>query len=63
MAKVSNRTIQWAHTLMRGDTLIASGTVTAVCVQQQPDGSIKAVEIPADILARLKQALDGPTAD
>jgi YbgC/YbaW family acyl-CoA thioester hydrolase len=58
MAKVSARTIQWGHTLMRGDTLIASGTVTAVCVKEQPDGSIKAVEIPADILARLKQALD-----
>jgi acyl-CoA thioester hydrolase len=57
MAKVTNRTIQWAHTMMRGDTLIASGAVTAVCVQVQPDGTFKAVEIPADILNRLKAAV------
>ena len=57
MAKVTNRTIQWAHTMMRGDTLIASGSVTAVCVQLQPDGTFKAVEIPADTLSRLKAAL------
>ena len=42
---------------MRGDTLIASGTVTAVCVKEQPDGSIKAVEIPTEILERLRSAL------
>lgn len=57
MAKVTNRTIQWAHTMMRGDMLIASGSVTAVCVQAQPDGTFKAVEIPADILNRLKSAV------
>lgn len=56
MAKVTNRTIQWAHTMMRGETLVASGSVTAVCVQVQPDGTFKAVEIPADTLNRLKAA-------
>jgi YbgC/YbaW family acyl-CoA thioester hydrolase len=56
MAKVTNRTIQWAHTMMRDDTLVASGSVTAVCVQLQPDGTFKAVEIPAEILARLREA-------
>jgi YbgC/YbaW family acyl-CoA thioester hydrolase len=35
MAKVSARTIQWAHTIVRGETLIASGSVTAVCVKVQ----------------------------
>ena len=28
MAKVTNRTIQWARTMMRGDTLIAQGLDT-----------------------------------
>ncbi len=57
IAKVTNRTIQWAHTLMRGDTLIAQGTVTAVCVTLQPDGTFRAVEIPTEILAKLQTAL------
>jgi YbgC/YbaW family acyl-CoA thioester hydrolase len=57
IAKVTNRTIQWAHTMMRGDTLIAQGTVTAVCVQLQPDGTFKAVEMPAEVLSRLKAAV------
>lgn len=57
MAKVTNRTIQWSHTMMRGDTLIARGSVTAVCVHLQADGTFKAVEIPGDVLDRLRTAL------
>lgn len=61
MARVTNRTIQWAHTMMRGDTLVASGSVTAVCVQLQPDGTFKAVAIPADTLNKLRSAVhDSP---
>lgn len=58
MAKVTNRTIQWAHTLMRGDTLIASGSVTAVCVKLQPDGTFKAFQMPADIVNKLRKAAE-----
>lgn len=57
IAKLTNRTIQWAHTMMRGDTLIAQGTVTAVCVKLQADGTFKAVEIPKPIVERLQHAL------
>ena len=57
MAKVTNRTIQWSHRLMRDDTLVAQGSVTAVCVQLQADGTFKAVEIPRETLSRLEQAL------
>jgi YbgC/YbaW family acyl-CoA thioester hydrolase len=57
MAKVTNRTIQWAHTMVRGGTVVAQGSVTAVCVQLQPDGTFTAVPMPADILERLKNAL------
>jgi acyl-CoA thioester hydrolase len=56
MAKVTNRTIQWAHTMMVGDRLVASGSVTAVCVKPQADGTFKAVEMPADVVSRLRQA-------
>ena len=57
MAKVTTRTIQWAHVMIRGETVVARGTVTAVCVQLQADGTFTAVEIPSDILKRLRNAL------
>jgi hypothetical protein len=30
--------------------------VTAVCVKPQPDGTFKAVEMPAEIVNRLREA-------
>ncbi len=57
MAKVTNRTIQWAHTLMIGDRLVAQGSVTCVCVKLQADGTFTAVPMPSDILERLKSAV------
>jgi len=57
MGAVTRSTIQWAHVLMRGDTVIGNGTVTAVCVTKDPDGSMKSAPIPEDILLRLRQAL------
>ncbi len=47
---ISRRTIRYAHTITRGDTLIATGTMTAVCVRRAP---MRAVEIPPEILERL----------
>ena len=57
MAKVTNRTIQWSHAMWRGDTLVALGSVTAVCVQLQADGTFRAVEMPADVVERLRAAV------
>jgi acyl-CoA thioester hydrolase len=59
IANVSTRTIQYNHTIMRGDVTVGVGTVTAACVQLGADHILKAVEIPADLLARLRAAL-GP---
>jgi acyl-CoA thioesterase FadM len=44
--------VTYAHTIRRGDTVIATGTMTAVCVRKSPP-PMKAVEIPAEILAHL----------
>jgi acyl-CoA thioesterase FadM len=49
---ISRRTIRYAHTVTRGDTVIATGTMTAACVRRQP-APMRAVEIPPEILARL----------
>ena len=46
IATVTARTIQYNHTVLRGDITIGVGTVTAACVQLGPDHILKAVEIP-----------------
>ena len=57
MGAVTRSTIQWAHVLMRGDTVIGNGTVTAVCVKKSPDGTMKSAPIPEEIISRLRSAL------
>jgi acyl-CoA thioester hydrolase len=51
---VSSRTITYQHTILVGAITVGVGTVTAVCVRREPDGGMKPVEIPADILERLR---------
>lgn len=50
---ISRRTIRYSHTITRGDTVIATGTMTAACVAKDANG-MRAVEIPAEILERLR---------
>ena len=57
IASVTRSTIKWSHTLMRGDTLIGSGSVTAVCVMKLADGGMKSTEIPGEIISRLRAAI------
>ena len=49
---ISRRTIRYAHTITRGETLIATGTMTTVCAAML-DGRMRAVEIPAEVRERL----------
>ena len=50
---VTRSTIQWNHTLKRGDVLIGSGSVTAVCVTKSAAGPMKSAQIPPAILSKL----------
>jgi YbgC/YbaW family acyl-CoA thioester hydrolase len=47
------KTIRYACTITCGDTKIASGTMTAICVRKSPP-PMRAVDIPRDILARFE---------
>ena len=53
---IAQRSIRYACVLTRGDESIATGSLTIVCVVQQPDQSMKAVPIPPDIAARFEVA-------
>ncbi len=58
VADVKTRTIEYEFTVVRGDTVIAVGTMTSVCVKKNADG-MKAIELPADAVDRLRR-LAGP---
>jgi YbgC/YbaW family acyl-CoA thioester hydrolase len=47
------RTIRYACTIMRGGAKIATGTMTAVCVQKTP-APMRAIEIPKDIAKKFR---------
>lgn len=60
IAAVSERTIKYAHEIVRGSEPICTGTVTAVCVRRDVSGAVKAVAVPADVLQRLRAVLQAP---
>ena len=51
------RALTYDHTIVRGETVIGTGTMTAVCVSRGPDGSMRAIEIPAEIVQKLRAVL------
>jgi YbgC/YbaW family acyl-CoA thioester hydrolase len=50
--KISQRSIVYRNTLTRGDTIIATGSMTAACIVRD-GGRMQAAEIPAAIRERL----------
>lgn len=55
---LKTRTLEYEFTIVRGQTVIAVGTMTAVCVRKLPNGTMRAGEIPAEIRKSL-QAVAG----
>ena len=51
---VTRKTIRYACLLTRGDTKIATGTITIACVRKRPNQTLESIEIPADIAARFQ---------
>ena len=46
---ITRRTFRYSATITRGDALIATGTMTAVCVTRD---SVQSIDIPHDIASR-----------
>ena len=55
ISALKTRTIEYEVLLVRGDTVIAVGTMAAVCVRKSPDGTMRAAEIPANIRSALER--------
>lgn len=54
VAAVTRSTIRYSCAIRRGETKVATGSMTTACVERRPGEPAKAVAIPADVLARLR---------
>lgn len=61
IAAISRKTIQYSCVLTKDDVTLATGSMTVICVRNEPNGSIKAMNIPEEIAARF--AIANTTAD
>jgi YbgC/YbaW family acyl-CoA thioester hydrolase len=59
IAEITRRSIRYGFTVTRGDTLVGTGTMTAVCTKKE-DGQLRAVDLPADVIGRLRAAAGDP---
>ena len=57
LAAMSEKTMRYQCLLTRESELVATGTMTIVCVSMQ---AMKAIAIPSEIAARFEVAADGP---
>jgi YbgC/YbaW family acyl-CoA thioester hydrolase len=62
LAEVGTRSLQYEHTISKGEVLVGSGRITTVCTRTNADGSIRATEIPAEIIRKLRMVLNGAPA-
>ena len=58
LASIKTRTLDYEFTIVRGETVIAVGTMTSVCVRKGPD-TMKAIEIPVEVSEKLRGVFDG----
>ena len=59
IAELTRRSIRYGFTINHGDVLVGTGTMTAVCTKKE-DGQLRAVELPADVVSRLRAASGDP---
>jgi acyl-CoA thioester hydrolase len=57
LVEVGTRSLQYGHTITKGDVLIGTGRIKTVCTRTNADGSMRATEIPAEIIAKLRNVL------
>jgi YbgC/YbaW family acyl-CoA thioester hydrolase len=57
LVEVGTRSLQYEHTISRGEMLVGTGRMKTVCTRTTAGGSMRAAEIPAEILAKLRTVL------
>jgi acyl-CoA thioester hydrolase len=51
---VGRRSLKYGFTLRRDHEILATGTMTSVCVTHRQGESVRSVELPAEVVARLR---------
>jgi YbgC/YbaW family acyl-CoA thioester hydrolase len=54
---VTRRTLQYGFSVIRDGTLIGIGTITVACVTRRPGEAMKAIDLPAEVVDRLRAAI------
>jgi len=54
LAAARTRALDYEFTIVRGETVIAVGTMTSVCVRKNAEGRMRATEVPEEVLTRLR---------
>jgi acyl-CoA thioester hydrolase len=58
IAAVNARTIRYAVTILRGETLVGRGSMTIACVRKEPGTPMASMDIPRDVVERLRRVLE-----
>jgi len=58
IAETTRRSLRYEFTITRGDTAIATGTITTAFVSRRPGEPMKALDLPADIVGKLRVAAE-----
>jgi len=59
LEEVRRRSLRYAHEIASGQAIIGAGTIVTVCVRTRGDGTMHAVELPAEVVPKLSLVL-GP---
>lgn len=51
---IGRRSVTYACTLRRADQVMATGSMTSVCVTRDADGQVRSVEVPDPVVTRLR---------
>jgi acyl-CoA thioester hydrolase len=51
---VGRRSLKYGFTLRRDDDILATGSMTSVSVVRPPGGGVQSVELPQDVVTRLR---------
>jgi acyl-CoA thioester hydrolase len=56
-ASVGRRRMQYAFVVSRGERSVATGVMATVCARIDASGTVRTIEVPSDVLDRLRSVL------
>jgi YbgC/YbaW family acyl-CoA thioester hydrolase len=63
IANVTARSLQYEFRLTKGDVHVGTGTITTAFVSKAPGEPMRALDLPQDVIARLRTACDSHPAN